>query len=123
MQVNVGNRSFKKEWVHFGGKNNSVNGLRINFNIGSIRKEITVRRENIHFKSVMCVKCTYIKSNSTCSSVHTLSPISKQERSHTVNGPVSISNVRYIYILNSRAKLKTVLNINVYGENNVVAYL
>ena len=53
----------------------TVNGFRINFYIGKST-----------LKSVMCGKCTYIKSNSMCA----LSPIFTQESSQTVNGPISI---------------------------------
>ena len=57
--------------------------------------------KNIHFKSVMCEKCTQIKSNFMYARVHTLSNISTQESSQTDNGPVKIS--KFIYSLKSRA--------------------
>ena len=65
-------------WVHVSRKTTLSMDLELIFTL-----------ENIHF-SRMCRKCTYIKSNSMCASVHTLSPISTQESSQTVNGPVSI---------------------------------
>ena len=53
--------------------------------------EIFFTLDNLYFQSVTCGKCTLIRSNSICASVHTLSPISTHDSCQTVNGPVSIS--------------------------------
>ena len=74
--VNVRNCSFKMGCVNVSGKKTL-----------STDSELTFTLEIINFKSVMCEKCihNYINSNSLCASVHTLSPISTQGSSQTVN--------------------------------------
>ena len=89
---------FKLGWMHVTG----ITTL-------SMDLEIIFTLENIHFKSDMCWKYTYIKSNAMCVSVHTLSPISTQESSQTVKWMFPSAYQSTLYSLKYRASICTTL--------------